>query len=179
MLDNMQKNNTQYIYKVDLLSKWIGTINNLYFSYSNKIGSVQSHLDRWNLLSQKEKDEIIDALFTVRISPFFGCHSRYKNQPTPCYRRKSNPSMGSVDCVSGIVDEIESSCRQVNAPDFCKKAYLPYIESQARCYGGRMASMDAFVSWLYSSLSSGKNTYTDYIQMRYLGDSARKENRWS
>ena len=174
----MKKDNVQYIYKVDLLSKWISTINNLYFSYYNKIGSIQSNVDRWNLLSQKEKDQIIDALFTVRISPFFGCHSRYKYQPAPCYRRKINPGLGSVDCSAGIVDEIESSCRQVNSPEFCKKMYLPYIDSQARCSGSRMSSMDGFVAWLYSNLSSNKTSYSDYIQTRYLGDSARKETRW-
>jgi len=174
----MQSDNTQYIYKVDLLSRWIDTVNNLYFSYANKIGTSKIHTDRWNSLSQRDKDAIIDALFTVRISPFFGCHSRYKNQPSPCYRRKVNTGMGSVDCASGIVDEIESSCRQVKAPDMCKKAYLPYINSQSTCSGARMAAIDSFVYWLYGGLASSKNLYSDYVQARYLGDSARKENRW-
>jgi hypothetical protein len=171
-------NNNQYINKINLLTEWLPTVNSLYFSFKNNVGAIQSEIVRWNLLSQQDKDKIVEAIFTVRISPFFGCHSRYKSSPPPCFRRRYNGNLGYLDCQSGSMDEIELSCRQANSPEYCKKIFMPYVKNNFSCNDERRKSIDGFVIWLYNSLSSKSNIYMSYDQMRYLADSAEVQNRW-
>jgi len=174
----MESINTIYANKVSLLTEWMSDINLMYFSYKIKSSIPQSVLQRWNSISLQYKQQVIDALFTVKISPFYGCSSKYKTSAPPCVRRRVNNKSGYVDCADGIISDIEASCRQSKAPDYCRKIFLPYVESNSFCSDIKRKSLDEFVEWIFRISSSNYPVYSDVLQARYMADSSAKTNRW-
>ena len=175
----MNNINPTYKKNIDLITSWVPDINNLYFSYVSKVSAPASSLLRWNSTPLALKQEIVDAIFSVNISPFFGCSSRYKSAPPPCMRKKANTSLGVTDCMDGLIADVEAACRQAQAPEYCRKIFLPTISSSSfSCSDARRKSLDAFVLWLYSSAISSKNGYIDTLQSRYMSDSSPKITRW-
>lgn len=167
-----------YNNKINILTEWLDDINILYFSYKIKASAPQSVLNRWNSISLQQKQQIADAMFTVKISPFYSCASKYKTMPPPCVRKKINNKNGYVDCVDGIISEIELSCRQANAPDYCRKVFLPYIPSNSSCSDEKRKTIDSFVEWLFRSSSDNFLYRNDTLQNRYMANSSVKNNRW-
>jgi hypothetical protein len=167
-----------YIKRINLLTDWLPILNRMYFSFVSKISASNSDINKWNLLSLNEKKEIVNAVFTVKISPFYACTSRYKSDSLPCVRRKTNFINGRVDCLDGIISDIEASCRQSKAPEACRGVFLPPVSNNFSCSDSKRKTLDSFSDWLLSLSSSTKSTYSDYLQRRYLSGSSAKNNSW-
>lgn len=174
----MESPDIAYKNKINILTEWLDDLNKLYFSYRIKASAPQSSITRWNSISLQQKQQVIDAMFTIKISPFYSCASKYKTVSPPCVRKKINNKNGYVDCMDGIISEIELSCRQANAPDYCRKVFLPYVPSNSSCSDEKRKTIDSFVEWLFRSSSDNFSYYDDVLQKRYMANSSIKNSRW-